>query len=108
MRGSRAGQGRSAAPAGWPGIGLARIGRDFEIDRELTERPRGSKPLEPVAMCCGTSAIRARTRKSRNRPHRSEERRVGKECVRTCRSRWSPYQYTKKRTTTHTKYLNRV
>src|SRR3546814_13505814 len=24
-------------------------------------------------------------------PARSEERRVGKECVRTCRSRWSPY-----------------
>src|SRR3546814_34021 len=24
-------------------------------------------------------------------PHRSEERRVGKECVRTCRSRWSQY-----------------
>src|SRR3546814_17719438 len=24
-------------------------------------------------------------------PDRSEERRVGKECVRTCRSRWSPY-----------------
>src|SRR3546814_12723021 len=23
-------------------------------------------------------------------PHRSEERRVGKECVSTCRSRWSP------------------
>src|SRR3546814_3133498 len=23
-------------------------------------------------------------------PQRSEERRVGKECVRTCRSRWSP------------------
>ena len=23
--------------------------------------------------------------------HRSEERRVGKECVTTCRSRWSPY-----------------
>src|SRR3546814_11424659 len=23
--------------------------------------------------------------------YRSEERRVGKECVRTCRSRWSPY-----------------
>src|SRR3546814_8063227 len=30
-----------------------------------------------------------------NRPHRpdmrSEERRVGKECVSTCRSRWTPY-----------------
>src|SRR3546814_19630493 len=24
---------------------------------------------------------------------RSEERRVGHECVRTCRSRWSPYHY---------------
>src|SRR3546814_7721680 len=29
----------------------------------------------------------------RRQPHpaRSEERRVGKECVSTCRSRWSPY-----------------
>src|SRR3546814_17872528 len=26
---------------------------------------------------------------------RSEERRVGKECVSTCRSRWSPYHYIK-------------
>src|SRR3546814_20630352 len=26
-----------------------------------------------------------------NLPARSEERRVGKECVSTCRSRWSPY-----------------
>src|SRR3546814_21097758 len=36
---------------------------------------------------------------------RSEERRVGKECVSTCRSRWSPYnQKTKtKATTLHTK-----
>src|SRR3546814_19428502 len=25
------------------------------------------------------------------RHRRSEERRVGKECVRTCKSRWSPY-----------------
>src|SRR3546814_13785539 len=27
---------------------------------------------------------------------RSEERRVGQECVRTCRSRWSPYHQKKK------------
>src|SRR3546814_8552366 len=26
-----------------------------------------------------------------NKLYRSEERRVGKECVSTCRSRWSPY-----------------
>src|SRR3546814_17227601 len=31
---------------------------------------------------------------------RSEERRVGKECVSTCRSRWSPYHSKKK--TKHT------
>src|SRR3546814_16828083 len=33
---------------------------------------------------------------------RSEERRVGKECVSTCRSRWSPYPSKKK--TTHKEY----
>src|SRR3546814_16853294 len=31
-------------------------------------------------------------------PRRSEERRVGKECVSKCRSRWSPDQYKKKPT----------
>src|SRR3546814_13819344 len=30
-------------------------------------------------------------RRPRELAHRSEERRVGKECVSTCRSRWSPY-----------------
>src|SRR3546814_12550521 len=30
---------------------------------------------------------------------RSEERRVGKECVSTCRSRWSPYHIKKKKNT---------
>src|SRR3546814_14471304 len=28
---------------------------------------------------------------ARHAPQRSEERRVGKECVSTCRSRWTPY-----------------
>src|SRR3546814_11694255 len=32
---------------------------------------------------------------------RSEERRVGKECVSTCRSRWWPYHYKKKTIYTH-------
>src|SRR3546814_10992098 len=36
--------------------------------------------------------------------HRSEERRVGKECVSTCTYRWSPYNYNKKNLyNTHTK-----
>src|SRR3546814_18397875 len=33
---------------------------------------------------------------------RSEERRVGKECVSTCRSRWSPYHLKKNKTNTYT------
>src|SRR3546814_12898710 len=32
---------------------------------------------------------------------RSEERRVGKECVSTCRSRWSPYHSKKTQTKKH-------
>src|SRR3546814_14234239 len=32
---------------------------------------------------------------------RSEERRVGKECGSTCRTRWSPDHYKKKRSITH-------
>src|SRR3546814_11564241 len=36
----------------------------------------------PTPKFSGTAAVRA---------IRSEERRVGKECVSTCRSRWSPY-----------------
>src|SRR3546814_15438843 len=32
------------------------------------------------------------SRKYLFQPTRSEKRRVGKECVSTCRSRWSPYQ----------------
>src|SRR3546814_17847972 len=35
--------------------------------------------------------------------NRSEERRVGKECVSTCRSRWSPYHEKKKKKTGSTK-----
>src|SRR3546814_4360575 len=37
----------------------------------------------------GTGAIEGRTLSHAG--GRSEERRVGKECVSTCRSRWSPY-----------------
>src|SRR3546814_12065393 len=36
---------------------------------------------------------------------RSEERRVGKVCVSTCRSRWSPYHYTNINNIKHTNLL---
>src|SRR3546814_8540534 len=35
-------------------------------------------------------------RRGARRGHRSEESRVGKECVSKCRCRWSPYHYNKK------------
>src|SRR3546814_14051151 len=37
---------------------------------------------------------------------RSEERRVGKECVSTCRSRWSPVHYKKKTVHVSKYYIN--
>src|SRR3546814_14608144 len=44
---------------------------------------------------------------STSRPVRSEERRVGKECVSTCRSRCSPYT-SKKKPNTNTKTLDYI
>src|SRR3546814_10912462 len=38
-----------------------------------------------------SSPARSRCRSRQGCCKRSEERRVGKECVSTCRSRWSPY-----------------
>src|SRR3546814_12132148 len=54
------------------------------------------------AFLCSRAAFRIMKEQRRGRiinigsisarvPRRSEERRVGNECVRTCRSRWSPY-----------------
>src|SRR3546814_14458953 len=47
--------------------------------------------------------FRRRHCRRRRRPGRSEERRVGKECVSTCRSRWSPYNSKKKQKTTQSR-----
>src|SRR3546814_11693553 len=41
-------------------------------------------------------ADRERADRTAARDERSEERRVGKECVSTCRARWSPYHQKKK------------
>src|SRR3546814_10352894 len=48
---------------------------------------RGSLALMATMRCPPSSC----TTSDSDAP-RSEERRVGKECVSTCRSRWSPYQ----------------
>src|SRR3546814_3700672 len=55
---------------------------DVEVgDREISRAASG-----PVAFAGGRTVLDAY-----HRALRSEERRVGKECVSTCRSRWSPY-----------------
>src|SRR3546814_18404198 len=51
----------------------------------------GSAPFHP---CPGNASIITTAS-----AQRSEERRVGQECVSTCRSRWSPYYYKKKQMT---------
>src|SRR3546814_9444033 len=51
------------------------VGAKFGADTEQSGNERGAQHRSPMMV----GAIR------------SEERRVGKECVSTCRSRWSPY-----------------
>src|SRR3546814_5287991 len=51
--------------------------RDASANGPICQRRRGS--------------LRRGSSIPQEHPRRSEERRVGKECVSTCRSRWSPY-----------------
>src|SRR3546814_5877182 len=64
---------------------------DLEYGGSIENRTR--LLLEVVDACIGVwGADRVGVHLSpRGDAHRSEERRVGKECVSTCRSRWSPY-----------------
>src|SRR3546814_16395119 len=87
------------------------LARDMErIDREGTPRaarflsarigitsgegPSGegfTRYLKLAAPCLGTVQRHIGRTAAGQRIGRSEERRVGKECVSTCRYRWSPY-----------------
>src|SRR3546814_12569043 len=60
--------------------------------------PRRSRALTPSL--AGSTERRGDAPRAPATYQRSEERRVGKECVSTCRSRWSPYHYKKKKITT--------
>src|SRR3546814_20223720 len=52
---------------------------------------RLSHLLRPRLFCSSVSPLPCCSRCWCSASVRSEERRVGKECVSTCRSRWSPY-----------------
>src|SRR3546814_9428356 len=57
-----------------------------------TRSTHSRPPRECVEHARTIDEVGARQDQRRVRgPERSEERRVGKECVSTCRSRWSPY-----------------
>src|SRR3546814_15313297 len=59
----------------------------------------GSLTFEVQDVAAITAIARARGIVTLIDNTRSEERRVGKECVSTCRSRWSLYHYKKKKYT---------
>src|SRR3546814_12283653 len=65
-------------------------------------RPRSNEP-QPPRRLAERRAVGVRQGEAQRQPDRahgdqrdrSEERRVGQECVSTCRSRWAPYHYKK-------------
>src|SRR3546814_18301495 len=61
---------------------------DYRGDGEEGRRQRRGEEHRCVALADGERAAELLLRQG---AERSEERRVGKECVRTGRSRWSPY-----------------
>src|SRR3546814_17249800 len=75
-------------------IKLPRI-PDDRLPRDRAEQ-RDEHPFEVFPASERLGQRRLRRRALRLHLLRSEERRVGKECVSTCSSRWSPYHYNKK------------
>ena len=61
---------------------LSELSRTYEIPKSTTSRMLSALERQGLIRRDRTGAFIA---------GRSEERRVGKECLRLCRSRWSPY-----------------
>src|SRR3546814_12637524 len=86
-----------------PGLtALFLIGDDERSRAWLRQRQAALRELQAVGLVVNVESMAALTALRRLAPGlilspasgddlRSEERRVGKECVSTCRSRWSPY-----------------
>ena len=89
------------------GFSKAHAGRTYGVSAKIVARwverykaegskgmaDRSSRPIVMPGMTEQAVAERivALRRQRLTGKHRSEERRVGKECAITCRSRWSPY-----------------
>src|SRR3546814_15285704 len=61
------------------------------IFRILQDKPQGEDPRPSRIEDSLSNFLPQPLSLNRANSGRSEERRVGKECVSTCRSRWSPY-----------------
>src|SRR3546814_16485577 len=72
-----------------------REGRNGTVDG-LAAEAEAAKRVRHEASHHVAAAETHRTEVGEFHDHRSEERRVGEECVSTCRSRWSPYHEKKK------------
>src|SRR3546814_14446343 len=70
---------------GRPDICQAAVRMRDDLLEQLCALPAVGSALDHIIARFGTDAVAEVTGR------RSEERRVGKECVSTCRSRWSPY-----------------
>src|SRR3546814_20321431 len=75
-----------------PRVTAARWGVNFLPSRGAN-RPICAPCAKRASYCALTSLMLL---PGSSRRSRSEERRVGKECVSSCRSRWSPYHSKKK------------
>src|SRR3546814_16715606 len=75
---------------------LAPMGRDRRIRNTVVELSKlDDRMLRDIGL--DRSAIVSAAQEAKGRKcRRSDDSRGGKECVRTCRSRWSPYNYKKK------------
>src|SRR3546814_17201135 len=100
---------RAVAGGGEGFVEVARLGADRRVgidarrrlDREaqILEHQRGREAARIIVIRRAFGADAGDRAIARHRPalpRRSEERRVGKEGVSTCRSRWSPYHSKKK------------
>src|SRR3546814_18453437 len=87
---------------------LSALPKESDVDSKPLAQELAGRPLSDVAFVVREGArLAARSGKERLDQAsllaalRSEERRVGTECVSTCRSRWTPSHYNKKTNTTH-------
>src|SRR3546814_12303548 len=85
--------GAQGAGGGDHALGLAAAEPEAAVGVEVAEVAHAVDDAGTSARCArALTPTLSRKRERGQKPSpRSEERRVGKECVSTCRSRWSPY-----------------